>query len=102
MKTKQNYWYRITEAFFYFAMADNRINEKELTKVLKMTEKEEKELHIEKSGGLWFRFGDSPSIYTIRDIENDLSGPKNNRDFLIEQMEEAVSNDPDYLQINFS
>lgn len=104
MKTKQNYLHSVVQAFYSFTK--NNIDRGDLIYILNNIEKQEKALHRNsEEKGIWFRFGDSPGIYTIRDIENDLNpqtGTKNNRDFLIEQMEEAVSNDPDYLQINFS
>jgi hypothetical protein len=46
------------------------------------------------SGGLWFRFSSDDALATtIRDIETDLSLPPthNNRKFLIEKIEHAIS-----------
>lgn len=108
MKTKQNYWYRIVEAFFNYANLEaiNKITRKELVAILKRTEKEERKLHknaIEKT--LSFRFGDNTIVYDIQDIERDLNilrTTKENRDLLISQMATAAISDPDFLKINFS
>jgi hypothetical protein len=107
MKTKQNYWYRLVEAFYNFTLAENRITKSELITILRLTEEEERELHGTESNDecLWIRFGKNSISYTINNIDVDLDLQKSTRknyEFLFEQMKESTTSDPDYLEIYFS
>jgi hypothetical protein len=101
--------YRYSTKVLFHAYLQGRLNPSELSESLTDLEvnlKEEMGETKETDKGVSFRFGvDGTGVYTIGNIETDLSLPNShgNKKYLVEMMMDVIELEPSYeLQIEFS